>query len=165
MTYAAGSSHFHRQPILRSVYKALFRGLIHKMLFKPVWAYWFHTSLGGIATDPDLDKLRQPWADPIVKENIMYSGHLLMMVAMYAMLFDDDDFEQPNSLQFCWDPLIFGFGPETFQYSAQTLQDAILAQMELNGWLGACYEPNLVFVVCNQFPVSGLISRAKRRNN
>ena len=75
------------------------------MLLRIVWAYWFNTSLGGkqyrpkalldfvrheltyspfqgTATDPDLKKLREPWADPVVRENIMYSGHLLYMVAL-----------------------------------------------------------------------------------
>jgi hypothetical protein len=67
---------------LRSVYKSLIRQMIHKMLLRIVWAYWFNTSLGGIVTDPDLKKLREPWADPVIKENIMYSGHLLYMVAL-----------------------------------------------------------------------------------
>jgi hypothetical protein len=52
------------------------------MLLRIVWAYWFNTSLGGVVTDPDLKKLREPWADPVIKENIMYSGHLLYMVAL-----------------------------------------------------------------------------------
>ncbi|KAK2023314.1 hypothetical protein LX32DRAFT_667422 [Colletotrichum zoysiae] len=54
------------------------------------------------------------------------SGHLLMVVSLYAMLFDDDGFEAPGALTFVWDPLFFGMGPETFSYSAQALQDAIL---------------------------------------
>ncbi|EFQ28175.1 uncharacterized protein GLRG_03319 [Colletotrichum graminicola M1.001] len=95
-----------------------------------------------------------PWADPVARENIMYSGHLLMMVSLYAMLFDDDGFEAPGALRFVWDPLFFGMGPETFSYNAQTLQDTILREMEGNGWIGSCCEPNCVFVVCNQFPVS-----------
>ncbi|WYZ44936.1 hypothetical protein EsH8_VIII_000252 [Colletotrichum jinshuiense] len=70
------------------------------MLLRAVWAYWFNTSMAGVATDPDLKELRKPWADPIVKENIMYSGHLLMMVSLYAMLFDDDEFEKTDSLKF-----------------------------------------------------------------
>ncbi|KAK1962929.1 hypothetical protein LY78DRAFT_749363 [Colletotrichum sublineola] len=106
----------------------------------------------GITTDPDLKALRAPWADPIARENVMYSGHLLMMVSLYAMLFDDDEFEAPGVLRFVWDPLFFGMGPGTFSYSAQTLQDAILREMEGNGWVGSCCEPNCVFVVCNQFP-------------
>lgn len=154
MAYAAGVAHFHRQPALRSIYKKLLRQTIHKMLLRAVWAYWFNTSMAGIATDPDLKELRKPWADPVVRENIMYSGHLLMMVALYGMLFDDDEFERPGSLEFLWNPLFFGMGPEKFSYDAGSLQDAIVKEMEGNGWIGVCCEPNMVFVVCNQFPVS-----------
>ncbi|KAJ0321879.1 hypothetical protein COL5a_009063 [Colletotrichum fioriniae] len=66
MAYAAGVAHFHRQPALRSIYKKLLRQTIHKMLLRAVWAYWFNTSMAGIATDPDLKELRKPWADPVL---------------------------------------------------------------------------------------------------
>jgi hypothetical protein len=154
MTYGAGVAHYHRLPALRSVFKPLIRRLIHKMLRREVWGYWFNTSLAGNRTNPDRKVLRTPWADPIVRENIMYSGHLLLMTSLYAMLFDDNEFEQPDSLVFHWDPLFFGLGAETYRYDNRTLQAAILAEMERNGWIGVCCEPNLVFVVCNQFPVS-----------
>ncbi|KAK2046019.1 hypothetical protein LZ31DRAFT_552731 [Colletotrichum somersetense] len=163
MAYAAGLAHYHRQPALRGVYKPLVRRAIRKMLLRAVWAYWFNTSMAGVATDPDLKALRKPWADPVARENIMYSGHLLMMVSLYAMLFDDDEFEAPGALTFVWDPVFFGMGPETFSYSAQTLQDAILGEMESNGWIGSCCEPNCVFVVCNQFPLIGVRLRDARR--
>ncbi|KAK5711425.1 hypothetical protein LTR15_012498 [Elasticomyces elasticus] len=156
MAYAVGVTHYHHQPLLRSVYKKLFRKLIHKMLCRDVWLYWFNTSLGGVRTDPSLKVLRTPWADPIVKENIMYSGHLLLMVSLYAMLFDDPEFEEKDSMVFNWDPLFFGLGPETFSYSTATLQEAIEKEMERNGYVGVCCEPNMVFVVCNQFPIIGM---------
>ncbi|GIZ48704.1 hypothetical protein CKM354_001175400 [Cercospora kikuchii] len=153
MAYAAGAAHFHHQPILRSPYKVLFQRLIHKMLNRAVWGYWFNTSLGGTVTDPDLKELRKPWADPVVRENIMYSGHLLLMISMYAMLFDDDEYEKPDSLVFDWNPLFFGLGPERFSYDTTSLQQAILREMERNKYVGVCCEPNMVFVVCNQFPI------------
>ncbi|KAG9570109.1 hypothetical protein KCU61_g8314, partial [Aureobasidium melanogenum] len=153
MAYTLALTHYHHQPALRGVYKPLFRRIIHKMLRREVWGYWFTTSLGGVTTDPSLKELRKPWADPIVRENIMYSGHLLLMISLYAMLFDDDEFEKEGSLVFNWNPLFFGLGPETFTYKTQSLQDAILREMERNGWVGVCCEPNAVFVVCNQFPM------------
>lgn len=153
MAYAASVAHFHRVPALRSVYKSLLRRIIHKMLCREVWGYWFLTSHSGSRTEPDRTEFRKPWADPVVRENIMYSGHLLLMTSLYGMLFDDDEFEKPNSLVFNWTPLFWGFGPEQFSYDVQSLQKAILAEMERNNWVGVCCEPNLVFVVCNQFPV------------
>ncbi|KAH7020392.1 hypothetical protein EDB80DRAFT_746913 [Ilyonectria destructans] len=82
-----------------------------------------------------------------------YCGHFLLMTSLYAMLFDDDEFEQPNSLTFEWSPLLWGLGPETFHYDTPSLQAAILAEMERNKWVGVCCEPNNVFAVCNQFPL------------
>lgn len=153
MAYSASVVHYHRLPAARSIFKPLIRRLIHKMLLPEVWAYWYLTSQSGSFTDPRRTELRKPWSNPVVRENIMYSGHLLLMTSLYAMLFDDDEFEQPNSLTFEWSPLFWGLGPETFHYDTRSLQAAILAEMERNKWVGVCCEPNNVFVVCNQFPV------------
>jgi hypothetical protein len=49
--------------------------------------------------------------------------------------------------------MFFGMGDETFKCSNRALQEAILKEFEVNTWMGVCCEPNLVFVVCNQFPV------------
>lgn len=82
-----------------------------------------------------------------------YSGHLLLMVSLYSMLFGDDHFDQKDGIIFNWDPMFWGMGPERFSYNRTTLQGCILKQMERSGWMGACCEPNMVFIVCNQFPV------------
>jgi hypothetical protein len=84
----------------------------------------------------------------------MYSGHLLLMTSLYAMLFDDDEFEQEGSIVFNWNPLFWGLGSEKFVYDNRSLARVIVRQMEENDWVGVCCEPNAVFVVCNQFPVS-----------
>lgn len=73
-TYAAGAAHFHRLPALRSVFKDLMAKLIHKMLRRETWGYWYLTSQSGIMLDPSLRELRRPWADPNKKENIMVGG-------------------------------------------------------------------------------------------
>lgn len=154
MAYATGVAHYHRLPALRGSMKSLMRQTIHKMLRRDVWGYWFNASHGGNLFDPDLKELRKPWADPVVKENIMYSGHLLLMTSLYAMLYDDDEFEKEGGLTFRWNPLFWGMGQEEFAYDNRSLQKVIFQQMEENNWVGVCCEPNAVFVVCNQFPVS-----------
>lgn len=153
MAYATGLAHYHHLPAMRGPLKQLFRSIIHKMLLRQVWGYWFNTSHGGFILDPDLPDLRPPWADPVIKENIMYSGHLLLMTSLYAMLFDDDEFEKEGSLTFRWNPLLWG-RRQDFVYDNRSLQKVIFQQMEENDWVGVCCEPNAVFVVCNQFPVS-----------
>ena len=128
------------------------------------------TSQASNLFDPDLKTLRTPWSDPVMKENIMYSGHLLLMTSLYAMLFDDDEFEQPGSLTFHWRHWAWVLGkhpaehfyipntnvlsPQDFSYDNRSLQEVIFRQMEENDWVGVCCEPNAVFVICNQYPVA-----------
>jgi hypothetical protein len=156
MAYAAGAAHYHRLPALRGPFQMLMRQMISRMLRREVWAYWFVSSHGSKMFDPSMTELRTPWADPVRSENIMYSGHLLLMTSLYTMLFDDDAFEKEESLVFDWNPLFTGLGPERYSYSIKSLQEVILKQMEANDWVGVCCEPNAVFVVCNQFPVSAV---------
>ncbi|KAE8453320.1 hypothetical protein EG329_011387 [Mollisiaceae sp. DMI_Dod_QoI] len=153
MTYASGAAHYHHLPAMRSVFKKLIMQLINKMLRREVWGYWYLTSQSGIFADPDLKELRKPWADPVCKENIMYSGHLFLMVSLYTMLFNDDHFDQPESIVFDWNPLFFGMGRERYTYTRASLQDTIIKEMERGKWIGVCCEPNMVFVICNQFPL------------
>lgn len=159
MAYAAGAAHYHRLPALRSVFKTLLKMLIDKMLRKEVWGYWYLTSQSGKLVNPSIKELRKPWADPNRKENIMYSGHLLLMVSLYSMLFNDDSYDAPDALVFKWDPIFWGMGPETFKYSRSSLQQAILDEMERENWLGVCCEPNNIFVACNQFPIIAMRDR------
>lgn len=70
------------------------------------------------------------------------------------MLFNDDKYNQEGALTFNWSPIFWGMGPEKFSYTRESLQKAILAEMEREKWLGVCCEPNCIFIVCNQFPVS-----------
>lgn len=69
------------------------------------------------------------------------------------MLFADDEFDREGSIVFDWNPMFWGMGPEKFTYTRLSLQDAIIKEMERENWLGVCCEPNLIFVICNQFPV------------
>ncbi|KAL6790330.1 hypothetical protein GGI42DRAFT_347079 [Trichoderma sp. SZMC 28013] len=164
MAYAIAAAQYHRMPAARSVFKPLMDRIIHKMLRREVWGYWFLTSHSGTLVDPDLKELRKPWADPICRENIMYSGHLLLMTTLYAMLFDDDKYEQHDSLVFDWNPVYWGFGPERYSYNRATLQEAIIKEMEANGWIGVCCEPNMVFLACNQFPLTAMRINDVRNN-
>ncbi|KAJ5111254.1 hypothetical protein N7532_001789 [Penicillium argentinense] len=127
MAYAAGVTHYHRMPVMRSLFKPLIRRLIHKILRREVWGNWYLTSQSESVVEPDIKELRKPWADPIVQENVMYSAHLLLITSIYAMLL--------------------------IMTSLRSPEKAILKEMERNGWVGVCCEPNIVFVVCNQFPL------------
>ncbi|KAK1252191.1 hypothetical protein MKX08_003378 [Trichoderma sp. CBMAI-0020] len=133
MAYAVAAAQYHRMPAARSTFKPLMGKIIHNMLRREAWGYWFLTSHSGSLVDPDLKELRKPWEDPICKENIMN-----------------------DSMVFNWNPVYWGFGPEKYSYSLATLQEAILKEMEANGWIGVCCEPNMVFIACNQFPLTAM---------
>ncbi|CAL9660246.1 hypothetical protein [Streptomyces sp. enrichment culture] len=155
MAYALALTHYHHLPAAPAAVRPAFERLIEKMLRRDVWGYWRETSRSGRLVDPDLTELREAWTDPVVKENIMYSGHLYAMVGLHSMLFDDDRYDEPGALTFDWNPIFQGLGPERYEYRRSTLGDAIYWQMVENGWLGVACEPNCVFIVCNQFPMLG----------
>ncbi|KAJ6452521.1 hypothetical protein C8R47DRAFT_1181331 [Mycena vitilis] len=90
----------------------------------------YYLPQSGRTTDPDIQELRKPFPNSVVKENIIYSGHLLLMVALHGMLFNDDKYDAPDALVFNWSPIFFGMGSERFLYSRTTLQEAILKEME-----------------------------------
>ncbi|GGC60537.1 linalool dehydratase/isomerase domain-containing protein [Undibacterium terreum] len=153
--YTLGLAHLHRLPAAPCVFQPVFDSLMRKMLRRDVWGYWKDTSQSGKFINPDLAALRDPWIDPVVKENIMYSGHLHAMAGMYAVLFNDDRYAQPGALTFTHAPIFWGMGPQKFEYDFQKLNDVIYWQMVESGWLGVPCEPNCVFLICNQYPMLG----------
>lgn len=155
MAYALALAHYHRLPAAPAVFRRTFDHLIRKMLRREVWGYWKDTSQSGPYVNPDIKELRKGWTDPVVRENIMYSGHLSAMVGLHSMLFDDDSYDRPGALTFVHNPIFWGMQPEKFEYSRSSLNEVIYWQMVENGWLGVACEPNCVFIVCNQFPMLG----------
>jgi hypothetical protein len=155
MAYALGIAHFHRLPAAPGLFRVPFMRLISKMLRREVWGYWRNTSRGGITNDANLKVLGDGWTDPVVKHNIMYSGHLYAMVGMYNVLFNEDAFDRDDALTIVHDPVFWGLGSDTFSYSQQRLGETIYWQMVENGWLGVACEPNCVFILCNQYPILG----------
>ncbi len=155
MAYTLGLAHYHRLPAAPCVFRKPYDALMRKMLRRDVWGYWKETSQSGPFLDPGMTALREPWIDPIVRENIMYSGHLHAMAGMYAVLFDDDKYAQPGALSLQYQPIFYGMGAQKFEYDFRKINDVIYWQMVENGWLGVACEPNCIFLICNQFPMLG----------
>jgi len=155
MAYALGLAQYHYLPAHRELAQNTFERLVDKMLRREVWGYWENTSQGSKYLNPDMVKLREGWIDPVEKENIMYSGHLLAMVGMYSSLYRSSKYTQPGSLAFHFDPVFRGFGHKKYEYSSIELADLIYRQFEENNWLGVTCEPNAIFVICNQMPILG----------
>ena len=62
-------------------------------------------------------------------------------------------FDREDSILFDWNPIFYGMGRETYGYTRSSLQQVILKEMERENWMGVCCEPNMIFIICNQFPV------------
>lgn len=154
MAYSLAVAHFHRLPGAPGAFKDTYANLMRKMLRYDVWSYWAHTSKSGPFFDADLTELREGWMDPVVKENIMYSGHVHAMAGLFGVLFDDDRYEREGGLTFEFKP-VFSSGAARFIYDLSALNEVIYWQMVESGFLGIACEPNMVFVVCNQFPMLG----------
>ncbi|GAA0614026.1 hypothetical protein GCM10010174_34590 [Kutzneria viridogrisea] len=155
MSYCLGFAHFHHLPAAPGAFRPTFEQAIRKMQLPEVWAYWNGTSKGSRVTDPDIVELREGWRDPIVKENIMYSGRLFAMLGMHSMLFDSDRYDEPGAISLRWEPMFQGLGPEVYEYSYSSIADNLYWQMAETGWYGVVCEPNCLFIVCNQFAILG----------
>lgn len=157
MTYGLGLAQYHHTPAWRELWRDTMARLISKMMRWEVWGYWELTSRGSKVLDPDLTKLGDGWIDPVMRQNVMYSGHLLMMVSLYEMFYRDGRFDKPGSLTFQFRPVFRGLGPEDFPYDHMKLTKTIFAEFERNDFIGCECEPNGIFVYCNQFPILGFM--------
>ena len=176
MAYAMALTHYHHLPAAPGVFKHTFDRLVGKMMLHDVWADWLGLSPSGPNFDSTLTAPRAFNWNPVSHENIMYSGHLNAMVALYSWFFEDDKYDEVGSITFesplgqfwrkqsqHWDPtLITARAPDAAwlsenvaEYSLQSLNDTIYWQNVANGFMGVACEPNSVFVICNQFPLIG----------
>ncbi|MBA0049217.1 hypothetical protein MLB1_23215 [Mycobacteroides sp. LB1] len=116
--------------------------LITKMTHRKVWGYWFWESLIGNF---------RVGHDPIVKDNVMFSGYLATMLGAYQTVTGDSTFDQAGSLS-------FHHKEDVFEYDQHRVAHAVLANMlNSNLCLYPC-EPNFVYPVCNSIALAGLAS-------
>ena len=83
--------------------------------------------------------------DPVARENIMYSGHLLQLLVLYEA-FTGDARYRIDGFDFEWN------SERRFHYTTLTLAESIAAQMRSNACGGVACEPGLVFFPCNNHP-------------
>jgi hypothetical protein len=155
MAYALAIAQYHKTPAYRELYQKAMDNLVRKMIRRDVWYYWEHTSKGAKSTNPALKERGLGWIDPVVEKNIMYSGHLINMVELYQMLYHDDKYDKPKSMIFRWEwvnELL-----NAFEYDGNKLAEVIHKQFINNPLHMIECEVNLVFPVCNQPPLLGLM--------
>ncbi len=88
----------------------------------------------------------KPWfPDPCGGENIMYSGHLLQLLAMYEAVTNDPRWRTAG-FDFVWDKT------RRVHHDTMSLVETTVRQMRANPSGGVCCEPGLIFFMCNNHP-------------
>lgn len=156
MVYAISLAQHGKVPAYRELYAEAIENAITKMRRQEVWDYWATMSRFEDFFDRE-SELVEGWYDPVKKKNIMYSGHLFKMVALYGTLYNDPKYDTPGSLTLYW-----RHGglhkPEKFEYDAKSLATVIFDQFKEMDFRGVECEPNLIFLSCNQVPILGFMS-------
>lgn len=109
---------------------------IERILKRDVWAYSQSKKYWGA----------KPWApDPCYRENVMYTGHLLQLLALYETFTGDRKY-WTNGFDFVWSK------EKSVHYDVQKLIDVTVEQMRANKYCGITCEPGLLFFPCNNHP-------------
>ena len=108
---------------------------IVRYLQPEIWAYSQSKSYWG----------RKPWApDPCYRENVMYTGHLLQLLALYERFTGDKRYWK-EGFDFVWKD-------RRVHYDVKKLIDVSVYQMRKGPNGGITCEPGLMFFPCNNHP-------------
>jgi hypothetical protein len=146
-SYFLALEQYHKFPAWSEALQPAFDNLINRMLNKKIWGYWYNESKGITKFEPNMDRPYIQSADPVGNANIMYSGHLGMMINLYQMLYSDMKWDKPGSIVFNWDE------NQKFVYDNKSLQEVMFIQMMHNPVPGIECERNAVFPACNTHPM------------
>lgn len=111
---------------------------IARMIDCGVWGYSQSKSYWG----------RKPWApDPCYRENVMYTGHLLQLLAYYELFTGDTRYHRIGG---GWD-FVWKDGCRV-HYDVERLIEVTVHQMRHGPNGGITCEPGLMFFACNNHP-------------
>jgi hypothetical protein len=152
-TYFLATEQFHKIPACQEIIQPRMDRMIQKMLQRRVWEYWATTSTGVYTSlfEPDLRITHYPTEhDPVRVRNIMYSGHLAHMIALYEKLYGDMKWSQPGSIVFEWSD------NEKYVYDNNSLQKLMRDSFIILPAHCIECEPNCCYPECNQHPILAL---------
>jgi len=147
MTYFLAAEQYHKLPACPGIIQTRMDRVIQKILEKPVWEYWAEVSRGIPYFEPRMNKPYPEEHDPVGHRNIMYSGHLGHIIALYEMLYRDLKWSKPGAIVFTWK------NDEKYVYDNNSLQRVMYDQMMNNPDHCIECEPNACFPECNQHPI------------
>ena len=111
---------------------------LERMIRSDVWCYSQSKSYWG----------KKPWApDPCYRENVMYTGHLLHLLAYFELFTGDRRYHREGG---GWD-FVWKDGRKV-HYDVEKLIDVTVEQMRKGPNGGVTCEPGLMFFACNSHP-------------
>ena len=132
--YAAAALGIRGDAEQKAVVGRILKNCITRYLRREVWAYSQSKDYWGAARTPD----------PCRRENVMYTGHLLQLLALYECFTGDLKYWS-EGFDFVWD------AKTRVHYTVRKLIDVTVEQMRAgNG--GVTCEPGLLFFPCNNHP-------------
>ena len=143
--YAAAALGMRGNATEREIAGRILGNCVERYLKRDVWAYSMSKKYWG----------EKPWApDPCYRENVMYTGHLLQLLALYETFTGDTR---------CWkDGFDFVWSDEKrIHYTVKKLIDVTVQQMRNGPNGGITCEPGLMFFPCNNHPHIALALFAK----
>ncbi len=146
--YALALAQQGHAPSFRGYLSLAQRNLIEKMSDKRVWRFWRWENLWG-----NLD----PNPDPIIKDDIMVSGYLGVMIGAYESNTGDGRFGEPGALTFRWSPR------RAFEYDFGSIAAAVHDNMTAAALGMYPCEPNWVYSACNTFGMNTLLLHDRLR--
>ena len=143
--YAASALGMHGSETERKIAGRILGNCIERYLKRDVWAYSMSKSYWG----------KKPWApDPCYRENVMYTGHLLQLLALYETFTGDTRYWK-NGFDFVWS------NEKRVHYTVNKLIEVTVHQMRNGPNGGVACEPGLMFFPCNNHPHIALALFAK----
>ncbi len=140
--FALAMAQYTRTPAFSGYLAEAQRNAIAKMLDRRVWSYWaLENLIGNLRWDPD----------PIVRDNVMYSGYLGVMIGMYETLNDDHRYDRPGALTLRWSE------HRRYRYDFGSLAEAIQRNMLAGPTPLYPCEPHMIFPICNTFAINTLV--------
>ena len=134
--YAAAALGMRGDAAQRKTVARIIGNCIERYMKRDVWAYSMSKNYWG----------RKPWApDPCYRENVMYTGHLLQLLALYETFTGDKRYWR-DGFDFVWKD------GKRVHYDVKKLIDVTVFQMRNGPNGGITCEPGLMFFPCNNHP-------------